>query len=147
VSAVNTTTEQCTLTAHGLVGDDQVLVVATPGVAFPTTSPAGAVASNQQVYVNLVDVNNFQLRLTAGGAAVNFTTTTGFDVYRTAVPATTVPHKCITSNSGTERSDVYNYPGGFHPINTAGNGIFLGGINTATWAQYRVQHDGSPERS
>lgn len=76
VTAINTGTEELTITAHGLTTGDDVLVHVATGGTLPTTIPA--LVNTTRYYVRAVDANTVKLYTSASDAgtdtnAINFT--------------------------------------------------------------------------
>lgn len=69
VSAINTTTEQLTVTAHGLATADAVMVHVETGGTLPTSTPA--LSQSTRYYVRVVDANTVTLHPTASDATGN----------------------------------------------------------------------------
>ncbi len=77
ISAVNTTTDQLTVTGHSIPANTAVQVFATNGGALP-----GGLAAGVVYYVGVVDADTIYLSSTIGpGAAVNLTAGFSGDVY------------------------------------------------------------------
>ena len=96
VASVDTGTDRITFpTAHGLVADEQIRFLPGTGGALPT----GATAN---YFTRIVDARTIELSLTAGGAAVNITSTgtAPFYCYRVAdQPATYISSRAFLSVS------------------------------------------------
>jgi len=77
VSAINTTSNQLTVTAHGLATADDVLVHMSTGGTMPALA-SGTLSNSTRYYVKVVDANTLTLHVdaaaaTAGTGALDFT--------------------------------------------------------------------------
>ena len=107
VSAVNTGTEQITVNTHGYSNDDIVQFDLTLGGTLP--SP---LTEDTEYYVIVVDANNIQVALTAGGAAIDLGPGYGatVEIYKTFLAGTYDDNVGTISYNPFTKDNVKTYP-------------------------------------